>query len=86
ADIYRNAILDIPRHLNAKNDKCCFGAEAFRAWARDIENGKFDGMSVEDFDTWTCHTNYICVLATNGSCCYGYLDKAKEQNPDFTFI
>ncbi|MGI5899776.1 MAG: MerR family transcriptional regulator [Christensenellales bacterium] len=86
ADIYRKAILDIPKHLNAKNHKCCFGAEAFRAWAKDIENGKFDGMAVEDFDTWAYHTNYICVLATNGSCCYGYLDKAKELNPDFTFI
>jgi len=31
-------------------------------------------------------TNYICVLATNGSCCHGFLDKARELNPDMDFL
>lgn len=86
AQLYCEAICKIPQHLSVKTDTYCFGAEAFRLWARDIENGKFDGMTVEEFDTWAYYTNYVCVLATNGSCCYGFLDKAKELNSDFIFI
>lgn len=72
AQLYYEAICEIPQHLSVKTDTYCFGAEAFRLWARDIENGKFDGMTVEEFDTWAYYTNYVCVLATNGSCCYGF--------------
>ena len=86
AQLYREAIYEIPQHFCVKTDTYCFGAEAFRAWARDIENGKFDGMKAEGFDTWACYTNYVCVLATNGSCCYGFLDKARELNPDMGFL
>ncbi len=86
AQIYRNAIISIPQHFNVKTDTYCFGAEAFRAWARDIENGKFDNMSVEEFDTWAYYTNYVCVLATNSGGCQGFLRKAQELNPDFTFL
>jgi len=86
ADIYREAIKAIPKHMNVKTDLYCFGAEAFRAWAKDIENGKFDGMKPEDFDTWAYYTNYVCVLATNGSCCHGFLEKARELNPDMGFL
>jgi len=71
---------------NIKTETYCFGPEAFRAWARDIENGKFDRMTTEDFDTWCDHTNYVCVLATNGSCCHGFLQKARELNPDMSFL
>lgn len=86
AEIYREAIHAIPQHQNVKTDTYCFGAEAFRAWARDIENGKFDGMTVEEFDTWAYYTNYVCVLATNGSCCYSFFYKAQELNPGFTWL
>ena len=86
ADIYREAIRDIPLHAGIKTNLYCFGAQAFRAWARDIENGKFDGMKPEDFDTWAYYTNYVCVLATNGSCCHGFLEKARALNPDMDFL
>lgn len=43
-------------------------------------------MTVDEFDTWAYYTNYVCVLATNGSCCFGFLDKAQELNPDFTYL
>jgi len=86
ADIYREAIKAITQHMNVKTDLYCFGAEAFKAWARDIDNGKFDGMKPEDFDTWAYYTNYVCVLATNGSCCHGFLEKARELNPDMGFL
>jgi DNA-binding transcriptional MerR regulator len=84
--IYREAIRSIPRYSKRKTASYCFGAEAFRAWASDIEQGKFDHMIVEEFDTWAYYTNYLCVLATNGSCCYGFLNKAQELNPDFTWL
>ena len=86
AEIYRRAIKDIIPMQNIKTETYCFGPEAFRAWARDIENGKFDRMTTEDFDTWCDHTNYVCVLATNGSCCHGFLQKARELNPDMSFL
>ena len=86
AGLYREAICAIPQHHSIKTDTYCFGAEAFRAWARDIENGKFDGMTIEEFDIWAYYTNYICVLATNGSCCHEFLKRARELNPDMGYL
>ena len=86
AELYREAIGAIPQHISVKTDTYCFGPEAFRAWARDIENGKFDGMTSEEFDAWGYHTNYVCVLATNGSCCHSFLQRAQELNPDMDFL
>ena len=86
AQIYREAIKAIPQHMRIKTDTHCFGSEAFRAWAKDIENGKFDGMKLEEFDTWSYYTNYVCVLATNGSCCHEFLKRSRELNPDMGFL
>lgn len=86
AELYREAICEISQHQSVKADTHCFGPEAFRAWARDIESGKFDGMTGEEFDTWAYYTNYVCVLATNGSCCHGFLQRARELNPDLGFL
>lgn len=86
AELYREAICAIPQHLSVKTDTYCFGAEAFRAWARDIENGKFDGMTIEEFDTWAYYTNYVCVLSTNGSCCHEFLKRVQELNPDMGYL
>jgi DNA-binding transcriptional MerR regulator len=86
AQLYRDIITNLPNLLTVKNDEYCFGAEAFRAWADDIESGKFDGMKPEEFDGWTMHSAYICNAATNSSCCYTFLDRALKLNPDFTFI
>ena len=86
AQLYRKAIFAIPQYQTVKTGTYCFGAEAFSAWARDIENGKFDEMTVEQFDTWPYYTNYVCVLATNGSCCHEFLKRARELNPDMDFL
>ncbi|MCL2674507.1 MAG: hypothetical protein FWE92_04165, partial [Defluviitaleaceae bacterium] len=51
AALYREAIAAIPQHMSVKTDLYCFGAQAFRAWADDIENGKFDGMHNMDAQT-----------------------------------
>ena len=43
-------------------------------------------MKPEEFDPWFMYQNYVCVLATNSSCCYEFLDRAEKLNPDFGFI
>ena len=84
--LYRDAITSLPKILTAQTDDHYFGAEAFRKWADNIENGYFDGIKPEAFDGWGMYNNFICVLATNGSCCHGFLQKARELNPDMTFL
>ncbi|MEA4833366.1 MAG: MerR family transcriptional regulator [Oscillospiraceae bacterium] len=86
ATLYREAIYALPELLTTNNDKYCFGSAAFRVWADDVENGHFDGMKPEEFDGWSMYTNFVCVLATNGSCCHGFLQRAKELNPDMTYL
>ena len=110
AALYREAIRDIPKHMSIKTDGYYFGAAAFRAWADDIENGKFDGLMHdinaqdialaqaqmesgkrletpdEQFDHWGHYANYVCVLATNGSCCHDFLKRARKLNPDMKYL
>jgi DNA-binding transcriptional MerR regulator len=86
AEIYRETIKGLPGLLTKKTDKFCFGAEAFRVWASDIKGGKFDGADPEKFDLWSMYTSYICGMATNGSCCHEFLKRARELNPDMTFL
>jgi hypothetical protein len=43
-------------------------------------------MTAENFDAWCDYTNYVCVLATNGSCCHEFLSRALELNPDLEFL
>lgn len=86
--LYRQALEKLPALLNTRTSKYCFGAAAFRAWADEIESGRYDGMQPEDFekDKWFIYTNYICVLATNGSCCHDFLDRAEKLNPDMAWL
>ncbi|MCL1888471.1 MAG: hypothetical protein FWF96_06330 [Kiritimatiellaeota bacterium] len=88
-NIYRDAIKNLPKVLATETETYCFGAAAFRAWADEIEGGRFDGMTPDDlgkYDMWPLYAVYVCNLATNGSCCFNFLDKAMELNPDMTFI
>lgn len=86
ADLYRKRIITLPQLLTVKTKGYCFGGEAFRSWAADIENGRFDGMKPEEFNAWYMYTVYVCNLATNSSCCYDFLNKAQELNPDLTWL
>ncbi len=86
ADIYRNRIMTLPELLTTKTDNYCFGAEAFRSWAENIDNGKLDNVKLEEFDHWAMHTIYVCNLATNSSCCHDFLNRAQQLNPDLQFI
>lgn len=80
--IYRDVIIQLPKLLTIKTDDYVFGAEAFRVWANDIENGKYDEINV-DFFTYEV---YVLNLATNSGGSQEFLEKAQELNPDFTFL
>lgn len=86
AQMYRNIIFEIPKLFAIKNKAFCFGAEAFRAWADDIENGKAESVALEQFNAWCLHTSNVCNMATNGSTIYTILQRTQELNPDLTFI
>lgn len=85
-DIYREAIARLLELITVSTGHYCFGAEAFRTWADEIEGSKFDDMAPEDFDGWRMYSTYVCNAATNGSCCYTFLDRAMELNPDLAFL
>ncbi len=84
--LYRDAIRNLPRLLTTQTEAYCFGPEAFRSWAAEIEGGRFDGMKPEEFHPWFMYTVYVCNLATNSGGCQSFLEKAQELNPDFAFL
>ncbi len=60
-DICRNAVIKLPYWLMLpERDGVFFGASAFRAWADDIEAGRYDS----EIDMWHNYVIYICTLAT----------------------
>jgi len=86
-EIYRNAIMNLPKLLTMKTDDFVFGAEAFRAWANDIENGNFARMSLEEFNgEYFTYEIYVVNAATNSGGCQSFLEKAQELNPDLIFL
>lgn len=84
--LYRDVVKNLPKLLTTETDTYCFGVNAFRTWAEEIENGRFDGLNPEQFNAWPMYTTYICCLATNSGGCQGFLEKARELNPDFDFL
>ena len=88
AAVYRNAVMQIPSLMQAEptSDRVYFGAEAYRKWAADIRNGRYDRYTAETFESWEHWCIYICNLATNGGHGEGFLRRALELNPDMTFI
>lgn len=86
AKIYKDAIIALPELLTTNNEQFCFGAAAFRKWADDIDGGIFDNMKPEEFEGWSMYQNFICVLATNGSCCHVFLERAQKLNPEMAFL
>ena len=84
--LYRDAIYNLPKLLTTKTEEYCFGAEAFRVWAADIENGKFDSMKPEKFDDWFSYTVYVCALATNSGGSQDFMRRTMKLNPDLSFL
>lgn len=86
-EIYRDAILRLPKLLTTHTDEYVFGAQAFRAWAEDIESGRPGRMDPKEFDgNFFAHEVYIVNMATNSGGCQSFLEKAQEMNPDLTFL
>lgn len=86
ADLYREAVKKMPEILTTQTDKYYFGAEAFRAWAEDIEKGFYDGKTQEEVDLWETHTSFVCDFETITVAAKHFLLKALELNPDLGFI
>lgn len=86
AEIYREAIFALPKLLTTENDRYCFGAPAFRKWANDIENGYFEQIKPEEFDSRSMYINFVFTLATNGCCCPNFLHRVNDLNPDMTYL
>jgi AraC-like DNA-binding protein len=91
AEIYRDAVRHLPKLLTMKTDDWVFGAEAFRAWANDIESGKISKMELDpirnpkvpDFFNYEV---YVLNMATNSGGGQSFLQTAQELNPDFIFL
>ena len=86
AKIYREAIFALPKLLTTENDRYCFGAPAFHKWANDIENGYFEQIKPEEFDSRSMYINFVFTLATNGCCCPNFLHRVNDLNPDMTYL
>ncbi len=88
ARLYRRAVMQIPVRMQAETtaNEVFFGAEAYRRWAADIRNGRYDRCTADNFDNWRHWCIYICNLATNGGHGEAFLRRAFELNPDMTFI
>lgn len=85
--LYRDAILRLPTLLTQRTDAYVLGAEAFRAWARDIERGAFAAMTHEAFDeNFFAYDVYVANLSTNSGGCQSFLEKAQALNPDLAFL
>lgn len=62
ADLILKAVKEMRVWLTLPgSDGKCYGAAAFRAWADDVENGRF----VDETDLWVNCGVYFCNMATN---------------------
>ena len=66
---------------------CSYGPKAFRYWADDIEKGRFDGISAEQFDGWRDYSVYICNVSTNFcGVSFHFLNKAVGVIPALSIL
>lgn len=83
ADIIRNAIIKAPYWMTLpENEGMFFGAEAYRAWADNIENGRYENET----DLWCNYGVYVCNLATNMCCTPMIFNQFIEANPQYSEI
>lgn len=81
-EIYMKIIKKMPNWLTLpERDGMYFGSAACRAWADDIENGRF---AEEGLPLWENYGVYVCNLATNGDLGMFHLRKLSELNPKYT--
>lgn len=66
-ELYRKAVAQMPKIYSMEKDGVYFGHKGLYKWADDIENGKYDYFTNENFDAWEHYTVYIVNIATNVS-------------------
>lgn len=77
-EIYINAIKKMVYWLSLPNhDGLFYGAAAFRAWADDIEAGRFTDS---DLSIWENYGVYVCNLATSPAIPFYLLKKLSEMD------
>ena len=85
-DVYRKAVLQIPSLITMQTKNgISFGKQGFFDWAESFIDGRFQSIGIEELDSWKIHGAYLCIAGTNGAS-RGFLRKARELNPDMTFI
>lgn len=62
-----------------EKDGMFFGPAAFRAWAEDIEKGRYE----KETDLWSNYCVYICNMATNSGGALAFLDQLKRDYPQY---
>ncbi len=87
AEACRRAILQLPWLMRVRNEQYCLGPEAFFAWADEIDRGRYEGISPGEFERekWYLYTNYVCILATNGTC-RQFTERAMKLAPDLAWL
>jgi len=80
-DIIHNAIMKMSHWLTLpEKNGMFFGAQAYRAWADDIENGRYENET----DLWSNYSVYICNMATNSGGSLAFLDQVEKSHPQYT--
>ena len=81
-ELYLGAVKRIPYWLTLpERDGMFFGAAAFRAWADDIENERYED---EKTNLWTDYSVYVVNLATSPAIPYFMLKKLAEMNSAYS--
>lgn len=79
AALYRAAILRMPYWLTLpEREGKCFGPAAYRAWADDIEAGRFED---ESLPLWENYGVYVCNLATSGGLPVYLFRRLAQEDP-----
>jgi len=82
-ELYINAIRKMPGWLTRpKHNGVFFGSGAYRAWAGDIEAGRFENM--DKYKLWDNYGVYVCNLATRGGEPTFLFRKLAEMNPEYS--
>lgn len=87
AQVYRESMLQIPQLMRARTAAGVdFGANAYRRWADDLENGRYESLIPEEFESWGDWCVFVCNLATNARHGADFLARAYVYNPDMPGI
>ncbi len=83
AAVYRESMLQLPALMRTETpDGVTFGSAGLNRFANDIENGRYDKLVAEEFDSWRDWSIYICNIATNAAHGWDFLARAYVHNPD----